>query len=234
MTTLTTLRAQCRLVLASTTDWPNATIDGFIQDAIRFHSAQFPRRWRYTLSLTTGTQGYPLPGAHGFHGVVAVEYPTGESPQSFLKRADEWDDEFQDKEDVYALRGIADTTAIESQTSQAYIQFAETVTTSETAVIEYLGNHPIPTAGDDDAQITVPMHHWEALVAFVEFRAHWELESDEAVGVTASSIVLSQLGENARRAWNRYKEICNALARQEASSHTIDWTSDHDTMKRVY
>jgi hypothetical protein len=232
--TLADLRAQIRLVLASTDDWPNATIDGFIADAIRFHSAQFPRRWRYTLSLTTGTQSYALPGAHAFQGIRSVEYPTGESPQSYLEEVPEWAQEFQDKSDVYAVRGIDDDTAIESDTAAANILFAETVATGESAIIEYLGGHPIPTAGDDDAQITVPVSQWEALVAFVEFRAHWELETDEAVTLTSVSIILSQLGQEARMAWNRYKEIVNALLMQQSQSAQISWAESDDTQKRAY
>jgi len=232
--TLADLRAQLRLLLASTDDWPDATLDGYIADAIRFHSAQFPRRWRYTQAMTTGTQAYALPGAHGFQSILSVEYPTGASPQSFLEEVPEWAQAFQDQGNVYAVRGIADDTAIEADTAAATVVFAPTTTTGESAVIEYLGSHAIPTAADDDAQITVPTHHWEALSALVEFRTHWELETDEAVTLTSVSIVLSQLGQEARMAWNRYKEIANALAMQQARSAQVSWAQDSDTQKRVY
>lgn len=232
--TLTDLRAQIRLLLASTTDWPNGTIDGFIADAIRFHSAQFPRRWRHTLTLASSTQAYDLPGAHSFQGILAVEYPIGETPQSFLEEVPEWSAEFQQAANVYAVRGIADDTAIEADTAAAIILFAETVATGETAIIEYLAGHPVPAAGDDDAQITVPTHHWEALSALVEFRTHWELETDEAVSLTNISILLSQLGQEARMAWNRYKEITNALLMQESQSAHLSWAQAHDTQRRVY
>ena len=232
--TLADLRAQIRLVLASATDWPDATLDAFIQDAIRFHSGQFPRRWRYSLSLSTNTQNYALPGAHALQAIRSVEYPTGEDPQVFLDQVEEWDDRFQDQEEVYALRGVLDTTAIESDTAVGEIVFAETVATGETAIIEYMAAHAIPTAADDDAQITVPTSHWEALIAFVEFRSHWELESDLACTVSTVSIVLAQLGQEARYAWNRYKEIMNALVLQQARTVTIPWASQSKTMDRVY
>lgn len=232
--TLADLRAQIRLLLASATDWPDATLDGYIADAVRFHSGQFPRRWRYSLSLTTGTQAYVLPGKHAIQSIRSVEYPTGEDPQIFLDAVEEWDDAFQDEEEVYALRGILDTTAIESDTDAAQIVFAETVTTGETAIIEYMGAHTIPTAADDDAQITVPTSQWEALIAFVDFRAHWELEADLACTVSNVSIVLGQLGQEARYAWNRYKEIMNALVLQQAQSVIVNWTAQSDTMKDIY
>lgn len=232
--TLATLRTQCRQLLASTTDWDNTTLDRFIADAIRFHSAQFPRRWRYSLTLTTGTQAYSLPGSHTIHGIRSVEYPTGEDPQVFLDTVEEWDDRFQNQDEVYALRGIADDTAIEADTAAANIVFAETVATGETAIIEYIADHPIPAAGDNDALITVPTHHWEALIAFVDFRCHWELESDEAVTVTTVSIILASLGQAARMAWNRYKEIMNALVSQQSQTAIVDWASQSNTMKRAY
>ena len=74
---LSDLRASVRLVLASATDWPDATLDGFIQDAIRFHSNYFPKRWRHTLTLATGTQAYDLPAEHGLKSIISVEYPAG-------------------------------------------------------------------------------------------------------------------------------------------------------------
>lgn len=231
---LSALRAQCRLRLASTSDWSNAKLDGYLADALRFHSSQFPRRWRHSLALTTGTQAYDLPGEHGLQDILSVEYPTGEDPQVFLDEVDEWESAFQDEEEVYARRGILDSTAIESDAAASQIVFAETVATGETAIIEYTGTHAIPTAGDEDAIITVPTAHWEALTAFIDFVCHWELETDKAVTVTTVSIVLGQLGQGARYAWTRYKEIMNALVAQASKTAVVDWASQVDTMKRIY
>ena len=211
MTTVAGLRGQCRAVLASTAAWPDATLDAFIQDAIRFYSAQFPRPYRHTLALTTGTQAYDLPGQHGFLGLVSVEYPAGEDPHQYLVQAAPWEDFFAQGGQVYALHGVVDTLAVESDTAAGQILFAADVTTGESAVIEYLGLHRVPDVGDDDAAITVPRAHWEALVAFVDFRALWELEADEAVEVTSSSIVLAQLGQSARSSWLHYKNVMDRL-----------------------
>ena len=60
-------------------------------------------------------------------------------------------------------------------------------------------------ANETDA-VTLPETHLDAIIAFVDFRAHWERESDQTY-TGSSSLLLSQLGENGRRAWNRYKEI---------------------------
>ena len=43
------------------------------------------------------------------------------------------------------------------------------------------------------------------------FRAHWEAESDKVYSAASSSLILSQLGENGRRAWNRWREVMGRL-----------------------
>ena len=225
-TDLTTLRAYIRLELASTTDWPNATLDAWIAHAIRFYSAQFPKTWYHDISLTTGTQTYALPT--GLMSIVSVEYPTGEDPQSFIDPVKESDAVFQAQGEYYTLLGVDDTTAIESLSADSLnIKFAETVTTGETARVHYLGNHALPTAGDDDAQITVPERHWEALVAFCRFMSMAELRADQAVTVSTISIVLSQLGQEARDAWTKYKDVMDHLEFLErgGSSAWANWNA---------
>ncbi len=210
-TTLADLRADCRSLLASTADWPDETLDGWIADAIRFYSADFPRLLQATIALTTGTQTYPLPGGHGCLGVLSVEYPAGEDPPRYLTPAPRWSREFASGGPVYALLGVPDDLAADEDEYQGQICFAEPVTTGESAVITYHGLHAIPAPGADDAQITVPAAHWEALIACVDFRAHWELETDQACSVGSVSIVLAQLGQEARRAWLRYREVIDHL-----------------------
>ena len=82
--------------------------------------------------------------------------------------------------------------------------------TGEEAVLTYEAIHTILT--NDDDVVTVPEAHLEAIIAFVDFRAHWEAESDEAYSAASSSLILSQLGENGRRAWNRWREVMGRLA----------------------
>lgn len=210
-TTLSDLRTACRLVLASAADWPDETLDDWIADAIRFYSADFPRRLRATLALTTGTQTYPLPGGHACLGVLSVEYPAGEDPPRYLAQVPEWSREFASGGPFYALLAVPDDSAPEEDVAAAWLAFAPQVATGESAVVTYQGLHAIPAPGADDAPITVPASHWEALIAFVDFRAHWELETDEACSLSSVSIVLAQLGQEARRAWLRYREVIDHL-----------------------
>lgn len=224
--TLADLRASCRALLASTADWPDATLDRFIGDGIRAYSGEYPRHQRHTLTLTTGTQAYALPGGLGFQGVVGVRYPVADDPARFLFQSGEGEAIFQGGGAAYALRlGLADTVAVNAVDGLGTLVFAETVATGESAEIEYLAEHHVPTADTD--VITVPTGHWEAVVAFVDFRCHWEAESDETTVLTPGSLALSQLGENGRRAWNRWREVMARLrpARPVSSRRgLVDWS----------
>jgi hypothetical protein len=223
--TLAGLRAQMRTFVRSAADWSDGDLDRFIADAIRAYSAEFPRQWRHVLTLTTGTQSYALPGGHGFMGMVAVEYPTGEDPSRFLDLVDEWSPYFGGGGQAYALRsGPGDDVTATADGDAGAIVFAETVVTGESAVLVYNGLHHIPAVGADTDIITVPERHFEAIAAFVEFRCHAELTADESVTPNETSIVLSMLGEQERRSWNKWREVMNRLLAVGVASVRVDWS----------
>jgi hypothetical protein len=93
------------------------------------------------------------------------------------------------------------------------------VATGQQALLHTLSVHPVPPPGDDAFVLTVPPAHWEALIAFVDFRCHWELEVDEAYTTVGVALTLSMLGENGRRAWNRWREILDRYHRWAVPLH---------------
>lgn len=206
--TQSNLRALLRLALPSTTDWPDATLNQWLREAIRFYSARFPRSLRYTLTLTTGTQTYALPA--DCYGVTGVEYPAGDDPPEMVTQVDEFSARFQSGGPFYALKGPADSTALSTAPWLAEIRFSETVTTGETAVIAYAGLHSIPAQDGD--YTSVPRAHWEALSAFCQFRAVTELETDAAWAECISNDKLSQLSQPAQAAWRRYLDVLDRLS----------------------
>lgn len=205
--TLAELRSLVRLTLSNATEWPDATLDRWIGAAIRLYSAQYPRRLRATIPLAEGTQAYAVPGSVDVRGLISVEYPSGRVPPRYLACVSGWSDRFGAGGACYAVRGVAEdvTSAV------GYIVFAETVQDGESAVVEYWGAHPVPAPGADTTVITVPQPHLEAISAYTEFAAHYELETDEALVADGSTMMLAQLGEESRRAWNRYKEVMDRL-----------------------
>lgn len=223
---LVDLRTRVRAALPSVFSWPDATVDGWIADAIREYSSQLPRLWRYTLTLTTGTQAYNLPSDKGLLSLGSVEYPAGEDPPEFINRASEWDATFRAGADVYALRGVSDALAIESDTASGQIVFAEPVTTGETAILSYYGLHTVPTAGDTDAQISVPQAHWHALIAYCVARAWADLTLTEGLTLGADGKGLAEAGKRTEAAWDRYSAIVTQLLESvslKASSARVTW-----------
>ena len=103
------------------------------------------------------------------------------------------------------------TADIEDTDNEFAILVAEPVATGDVLQVTVACSWPIPTVGSDDDVVLVPAGHLEALIAFVEFRVHWALETDEAINLGNVSILLSQLGTEARMAWRRYKEIVERL-----------------------
>ena len=207
--TLAELRALCRLSLADTTDWPNATIDAWIAAGIRLYSAHFPRHLRAAVDLVVPLVYYVLPGGYEHVALLSVEYPAGEDPARFCRLVAEWSAEFASGGDYYALRGVNMTDGVAANVGQFVL--AKTPELGDTCYVEYLAGHTVPAAGSDATVLTVPAQHIEAIVSFVEFCALHELEADEASVIDATSIVLSQLGQEARRAWLRYKEVMDRL-----------------------
>jgi hypothetical protein len=229
MTTLSQLRADIRLSLASTSDHPNATLDAWIKEGIRFYSLHFPRTRSKTLTLSTGTQTYDAPGGHNLRAILSVEYPYGNTPPDMLERLPYTDRRF-DGGDYYDLIPIDADLVIESDDAASSITFGPTVSTGEFAYITYTTTHNLPTAGDDDAIISVPDQHLLAIQSYVEYRAACELENDEAVTVDTSnvSIVLAQLGQASRSAWFRYKNVLDRLKFEVGESATVNWRAGMD------
>ena len=224
--TLASLRAACRRSLASATDWPDDTLDAWLIEAIRTYSIQMPRRWQHTITLTTGTQAYAVPGNHGFHRILSIEYvPTADDATPyFLTEVAQNHPAFIRKNPVYALTGIVDSTNISADAAAINITFAQAVTTADDAIVTYLGDWPTPTIASDYDVITIPASHTEALLAFVLFRAHWELVTDRSATPTPSASVLATCADTARRAWSRYKELMNII--DASTTPAANWPTE--------
>ncbi len=209
---LSELRALIRYTVADATEWPDINLDAWVQQAMHFYSAHFPRRWRNTMTLKTGEQAYALPGGHRFLQLLAVQYPSTE--YTYLRQVNEWDPAFEAQDDVYALRGQNDnatTVDPEDDSDAGYIVFAPTVATGQYAIIDYLGEHRVPGTEEDDQIVTVPNAHLEAITAYVEFMAHLASETAETAAVDATTVALAQLSDGARRTWTRYKDVMDRL-----------------------
>ncbi|MCP4127922.1 MAG: hypothetical protein GY753_12780 [Gammaproteobacteria bacterium] len=232
--TLGELRRQIRYQLPDISQWPDLNIDVFVVDAIRFYGAEWPRAWRHVIVLETGDSTYSLPGAHTLRGVTGVEYPAGKSPPEFLYQTEQSSPQFASGSGYYCIIPQYEDTPIEDDINEGFIIFNDPVETGEFAIVTYLGGHSIPEPGEDDAQITVPVAHWEALIAFVNFRAKMAKESEKVATIETISIVVSQLGSEVRLAWKVYKDVMDRISYidSEGGKH-VSW-QDVGGVGRVY
>ena len=166
---------------------------------LRFHSVQFPRWARRGSGLHCSMQEYALPADVGdVYRVLEVglvqageAHPlpmvTPLSPRMFGGGR-------------YCAVMTADIAgATGGDTSGEFaILAAEPVATGDVLQVTVACSLRIPTVGSDADVVLVPAGHLEALIAFVEFRVHWALETDEAINLGNVSILLSQLGTEAR------------------------------------
>jgi len=72
--------------MADETQWPDATINAWISDAIRDYSVFFSRRLTATINCVTDQVEYSLSSLTHPRSIVSVEYPDGEDPMVFLAR----------------------------------------------------------------------------------------------------------------------------------------------------
>ena len=83
----------------------------------------------------------------------------------------------------------------------------------------HFGEAAVPAADEDP--VDVPETHLEALTAYVDFAAAREMQMAAANESDGSSITVSQLGDQARRAWNRYKDVMDQLVAMSVGATTL-------------
>lgn len=217
------LRTRVRNGLMDHESWPDEMLDSWICDAIRLYSATFPRREVWSANIKAGDEVLDL-GVAGMRvlGVISVEFPPYELPRRFLRRVEIDSQQFVG-DGVYAIRGAEDTAEWNATDQRLTIHLATVPSEDGTALVEVLASHDAPTTDTDI--ITVPEAHLEALTTYCFYRACQKVEADEAVTVSSSnvSIVLAQLGQATRTAWNRYRAIMNGLIATQANSAVAHW-----------
>jgi hypothetical protein len=87
----------------------------------------------------------------------------------------------------------------------------------------HFGERALPA--DDADTVDVPETHLEALTAYVDFAAAREMQMDAAAASDPSTLTVAGLGDQARRAWNRYKDVMDQLvALTTGDAVVVSWT----------
>jgi hypothetical protein len=205
MTTRLQLRDIIREILNDTTQWPDATLNAWINQGIRDYSHYFPYHGSEAIPTVAAQRAYTLGATYcaGIIEVLKVEYPTGNEPPTYLQKLSMSSPSFWDQ-DYYDLRGDPPN----------QITIAKSPADSEYINIQFTKIHTIPTG--DSSTLTVPDIHLEAISLFCKWKAIEESEMEEMLNPDTTEFILTQIGLNATRAERIYR---NKIAEyQQASS----------------
>lgn len=199
MTTLADLRALLRLTLADTDIWPDAALNAWIGQGIRFYSAHYPQLRHASPALTRDVRVVPLPAE--VMRVLAVTYDIAAFPHHLrivpLAAGGLTLDTME-----CTVRTAADGVTLE-------LVLGASPLAGDEIVVSYFGAHPVPALDTDI--VTVPAQHLEALTVYVIWAAHAGLACNELALMNEGTLALAQAGDEARRAWLRLKDVYNRL-----------------------
>ena len=216
-------RAQLRGILANTTVWSDAALNGWIDEGLADLSIPFPRVYSARISCTAGVQLYAFgayPAFAGLQSILEVEYPYEQTPRRLLLPGRESSSTF-DGSPAYDLRGEPPT----------HVVLGESPQDGEEICLTFNADHPAPA--DDLAELTLPESCLEPLQQFVVWKATQALEMDEAADPDTTSLLLSMLGGNAGRAERIYTNMVRAIQSGQApGEYGGPWAMDESD--RVY
>jgi hypothetical protein len=219
VTTRAELRAAIREDFSDRGAWPDATLNSWITAAIRDYNTYFQHVSSAAINCVASTRSYSLVTLNGIHGVLQVEYPTGETPPRFLDRRPETGNFYGLP--VYDLRGDPPATLV----------IGELPEDGQTIAVVYTLDYA--TVSDDTSALGLPDRHLDGLVAFARWQAIQELEMSTAIDPDTKNLLLAELGVSVARAEQLYRAKMRGYQRAEApGGYAGPWLADgHD---RIY
>jgi hypothetical protein len=202
----------------------DAQIAVWLNDAIRDYSQHFPLQQVASIACSAADQEYDLPA--DFLGILAVEYPTGETPKAYLSRLPFTHQDFGSSEKWYDIRPQRD----ESDRDELILSASPSA--GQSIQILYNGHHalianPSSISGDN----TVPVIHQQLMIKYVSWQGALFLAAAEQASPTSnSSLLMAQLSQNARRLESGYHTaVKQALFGADGASVVQGWVSGSST-----
>ena len=214
MTTRAQMLAIVRETLTDTTQWPDATINVWIADAIRDYSHFFPYVVEKTYTFTCAARSFTIstlspPPLE----VLRVEYPDGEEPPRYLSPLSMTSSKFWDGP-YYEVRGVPP--------NELYL--GELAAIDDVVVVRYNAIHTIP-AGDASV-LTLPDRHLEVLRLFCIWKAAEEIAMSEEIDPDTQEFLVSQMGLNVIRCERVYRNKMQEYQRASLSERSGPWSMD--------
>ena len=228
MTTLQNLidAVEAELGDSGNATWAAADIEQWCRDAIADYSEYFPRILTDGISTTADDRSYDLNA--DFIAAVSVEYPTGQEPARYLKRRPYIQPDFWIEDGYYDVVGRQDDTDL----NELYISTKPAASETITVLYQALHDNGMATSGT----LTVPGRHHHLLRAYVRWKAtEQRAAAEEASPTSNSSLLMSQLQNNARRWKGEYLNgLAKAIQVGQGKSQVVSWAGTAEESSRIY
>ncbi len=178
MTTGTTFRdSWLRERLANVTQWPDATLLKWINQAICDYSMYFSCYATATITAVATQREYSLSSYTGIRRILWVEWPNGQNPPEYLVWRSEGEGGFWGGK-FYDVRGLEAPAVLVIGTAPALGQNIDIAYAADHAQLSVIGD-----------TLTVLDRHLEGLALFVWWKAAQELLAAEAWSPSVSLLV---------------------------------------------
>jgi hypothetical protein len=193
-------------------------------EAMRTFPLLRPQREDHTI-LAGEEWHYDLPA--NFREVISVEYPVGQSPPKFLIMKNRLDPEFYSTDEFFDVdHNYADGIGW-------IIHFSAAHKAATHVYVEYLAEHDLDMADDQQHFITVADEFYSILLAQVCLRAYRERLGAAIQDPTAHTNIIYQLTEMVRKAEQNYNDLL-AATWQKISNSKVSPRQAVDRFDRVY
>lgn len=220
MTTRSQMLAIVRETLTDTTQWPDATLNAWIADAIRDYSHFFPYVVEKTYTFTSAARSFTISTLSPTPlEVLRVEFPRGEEPPRYLSQLPMTSPAFWDGP-YYEVRGVPPNE----------IYLGEEAAIDDVVVVRYNAIHTIPSG--DASVLTVPDRHLEAIRLFCIWKAAEEIAMAEEIDPLTAEFLVSQMGLNIIRCERIYRNKIQEYQHASLSERSGGWQMDG--IDRIY
>ena len=211
MTTRAQMLAIVRQTLADAAQWPDATLNAWIADAIRDYSAFFPYVVEKIYTFTSAARSFTISALTPTPvEVLRVEFPYGEEPRRYLSQLPMSSPRFWDGP-YYEVRGVPP--------NELYI--GEEAQVDDRIGVRYNAVHSAPSS--DASVLTLPDRHLEAIRLFCLWKAAEEIFMAEEIDPDTREFLVSQMGLNVIRCERVYRNKIQEYQQASLSERSGPW-----------
>ena len=201
---------------SSNATFAEATVQDWLEEAIRAYSAHFPRVQSSTLNCSAGVHYYTV--SDDTIDLVKVEYPKGEDPPEFLKPLTRKSPNFWDSDDYYDFEPDYE--------GEGTLWISASPAATDTIEVTYLAHHATSYA-QDSSYITVPEEHVPILVAYCVWKGFQEVLAAEQQSPDTTIHLIRDMTQQVQAAYAQYERLLDR-AKETAgrSAITQGWIMD--------